>query len=92
MQFVVFPRIFGELQGVRQDFERQIERIGSLRGDLQTRIKNVGSVMETRLTESDEHFTESLNLVRRQHKITTVFTSLIVLGVLALQIFQIVRG
>ena len=92
MQFVVFPRIFGELQGVRQDFERQIERIGCLRGDLQTRIKNVGSVMETRLTESDEHFTESLNLVRRQHKITTVFTSLIVLGVLALQIFQIVRG
>ena len=85
-------RLYSEIEKVRKDFQAQIERIGSLGGDLKTRIESSGKKVSTKVGESESRLLEVLEAARIRNRRFAIVGILIGLSVIGLEVAQLVIG
>ena len=85
-------RLYSELEKVRQDYQAQIERIGTLGGDLRSRIDSSGKKVSSKVVEIGTELEESMESTRRQVKRWSLLLVLIGLSTVGLQVAQLVNG
>lgn len=85
-------RLYSELEKIRQDFQAQIERIGTLGGDLRSRIDSSGKKVSTKVVELGAELEESMESTRRRVKRWSLLLALLGLSTIGLQVAELMRG
>lgn len=85
-------RLLAELEGLRKDFQSQIERMGALGGELKGKIDSSGQKVSTKVKELGAEFTGVIEGVEQRTKRLLLVLGVIGAATLLLQLVQIIRG
>lgn len=85
-------RLYSELEKIRQDFQAQIERLGTLGGDLKTRIESSGEKVSAKVVEFAAELEDSIDTTRRRVDRWSLLLVFLGVATISMQVALLISG